>query len=104
PVYSAIKKNGRIAYKEARSGREMKLEERPIKIHYFHITNIEMPYVSFEIKCSKGTYIRSVAHDFGKILGCGACLAELRRIGVGKFSVEDAFPPEQALEKILKEL
>jgi tRNA pseudouridine55 synthase len=100
PIFSAIKKGGKIAYAEARKGNEINLEARKITIHYFKITNIELPYVSFEVKCSKGTYIRSIAHDLGELLGCGACLAELCRTQVGEWRLSDA----KNLETVLKEI
>ncbi|MBX2909761.1 MAG: tRNA pseudouridine(55) synthase TruB [Chitinophagales bacterium] len=100
PIFSAIKKDGKTAYSEARKGNEVKLEPRVIKIHSFKITDINLPYISFEVKCSKGAYIRSIAHDFGKALGCGACLAELCRTEVGEWNLNNA----KTLEEILKEI
>lgn len=110
PIFSAIKKDGKTAYSEARKGNEIKLEPRKVTIHYFKIAHIDLPYVHFEVKCSKGTYIRSLAHDFGSILGCGACLAELCRTQVGDWSLEQAKSlneilrdiSEKPLEKVLK--
>lgn len=100
PIFSAIKKDGKTAYSEARKGNQVKLEPRTIKIYSFKISEINLPYVSFELKCSKGTYIRSIAHDFGKLLNCGACLAELCRTEVGEWHLSNA----KTLEEILKEI
>lgn len=90
PAHSAIKKDGVPMYKLARKGKEVKLEPRKVTIKVFEITNIEGPVVSFRVVCSTGTYIRSLAYDFGKALGCGAYLSSLRRTKIGEFSVDDA--------------
>lgn len=100
PIFSAIKKDGKTAYAEARKGNEIKLEPRKVTIHYFKITQIDLPYVHFEVKCSKGTYIRSIAHDFGAIVGCGACLAELCRTQVGNWNILQA----KTLDEILRDI
>ncbi len=94
PVFSAIKIEGVRAYKFARSndaGIEKKMQPRRIRINEFEITGINLPDVNFRILCSKGTYIRSLARDFGQKLGCGAYLEELRRTAIGNFRVEDAY-------------
>jgi tRNA pseudouridine55 synthase len=88
PVYSAIKKDGEALYELARRGEEVELKARPITIHSFTITAIELPLVHFEVACSTGTYIRSLAHDFGKALKVGGYLHRLRRTKVGDFNVE----------------
>lgn len=90
PVYAAIKKEGVALYELARRGKEVELEPRPIEIYEFEITSFHPPDIGFQIRCSTGTYIRSIAHDFGKVLGCGAYLSELRRTAIGDFKVEDA--------------
>ncbi len=90
PSYSAIWVDGRRAYKLARKGREVKLEPRKIIIDKFKITDYEEPFVSFEISCSKGTYVRKIASDFGEKLGCGAFLFELRRTKIGQYDINDA--------------
>ncbi len=95
PVYSAIKKDGRRLYESARAGKEVELESRTVVIREFEITKIEGPLVYFRIVCAKGTYIRSIANDFGKALGCGAYLNSLRRTKIGEFNVEDAITVEQ---------
>lgn len=90
PAYSAIKKDGVPMYKLARKGKEVKLDPRRITIHSFEITAIELPHVYFKVVCSTGTYIRSLANDFGAALGCGGYLSSLRRTRIGEFLVEDA--------------
>lgn len=90
PVFSAIKINGRRAYKFARKEKELKLEPRPIVISEFEITRIELPYVDFRIVCSKGTYIRAIARDFGNALQSGAHLTALTRTRIGEYKLEDA--------------
>lgn len=90
PVFSALKKEGKRLYEYARNNEEVKIEPRKVFISEFEITKIEMPEVSFRVKCGKGTYIRSLARDFGEKLGCGAHLSALRRTKIGRFSVEDA--------------
>lgn len=90
PIYSALKQNGKRAYDLARKGKDVKLEPRSIEIKTFELTRIALPEVDFRIVCSKGTYVRSLAHDIGQTLGCGAYLSALRRTRIGAFSVEDA--------------
>lgn len=94
PVYSAIKKDGVALYELARRGEEVDLKARPITIHSFEITDIQLPVVAFRVSCSTGTYIRSLAHDFGQALGCGAYLSSLRRTAIGDFTVENAVTME----------
>lgn len=95
PIHSAIKKEGKRAYELARAGKEVILQPRPVTISEFEITAIELPEVHFRIACSTGTYIRSLAHDFGQALGCGAYLQQLRRTKIGPFDVENALTPEK---------
>lgn len=95
PIHSAIKKEGKRAYEYARAGKEIQLEPRPVQITEFEITRIDLPEVHFRVVCSTGTYIRSLAHDFGQALDCGAYLQELRRTKIGAFKVEDAFSPDE---------
>lgn len=90
PMHSAIKVDGKRAYELARKGQEAELKSRQVTISEFEITAIELPSVSFRVVCSKGTYIRSLARDFGKALGVGAYLAELCRTRIGAFRLEDA--------------
>ncbi|WP_245623995.1 tRNA pseudouridine(55) synthase TruB [Flavihumibacter petaseus] len=94
PIHSAIKINGQRVYELARKGKEVKLEPRPVTIFSFEITAIELPVVYFKVTCSTGTYIRSLANDFGAALGCGGYLSSLRRTRIGAFQVEDAVPME----------
>jgi len=90
PIYSAVKVKGKRAYESARKGEDLKLKSREVEIKTFEITSIADNTVSFRVVCSKGTYIRSLAHDFGQKLGVGAYLSELRRTRIGKFDVKDA--------------
>lgn len=100
PIFSAIKVAGKTAYDLARKGKEVELQPRPIEIMEFEITNIDMPFIAFRVACSKGTYIRSLAHDFGKALQSGAYLASLRRTKSGNFNVDDAYSVEKWVELI----
>lgn len=100
PIHSAIKKEGKPVYLLARKGHEVKLEPRKITISAFDITKVEMPVIGFRVVCSTGTYIRSLANDFGKALGTGAYLSSLRRTRIGSFSVNDALLPSAFEEKI----
>lgn len=95
PMYSAVKHKGKALYKYARKGVELVREPREIEIFEFNITDVKLPEVHFRIKCSKGTYIRVIANDFGDRLGCGGYLTELRRVAIGKYSVDDAFKIEE---------
>ena len=94
PVHSAIKQNGKPVYLLARKGVDVIMEPRKITIHEFEITKIEMPVISFRVVCTTGTYIRSLAHDFGQALGCGGYLSQLRRTRIGNFNVKDAISME----------
>lgn len=95
PIHSAIKKDGKRAYELARAGKEIVLEPRQVKITEFAITRIALPEVHFRVACSTGTYIRSLANDYGQLLGCGGYLQELRRTRIGEHSVADALTPAQ---------
>ncbi|PKV48392.1 tRNA pseudouridine synthase B [Aquimarina sp. MAR_2010_214] len=90
PIFSALKKDGKRLYEYAREGEAVEISSRKITINEFEITRIQLPEVDFRVVCSKGTYIRSLAHDFGKALDSGAHLTVLRRTKIGSFSVEDA--------------
>jgi tRNA pseudouridine55 synthase len=90
PMHSAIKKDGQRLYLAARNGEEVEIDPRPVTIYEFEITNIELPLVHFRVLCSTGTYIRSLANDFGAALGVGGHLSSLRRTKIGSFKVEDA--------------
>ena len=90
PVFSAIKIDGNRAYDLARKGQEVEMKSRKTTIHYLNNIEIELPFVRFTVGCSKGTYIRSLAHDIGQELGVGAYLTNLRRTKIGDYSVENA--------------
>lgn len=90
PAHSAIKVDGKRVYELARQGKEVKLDPRPVTIKEFEITRIELPEVDFRVVCTTGTYIRSLANDFGAALGCGAYLSKLCRTRIGEFRVEEA--------------
>lgn len=94
PVFSAIKKDGKRLYEHARKGEEVEIAARKTTIHEFEITRIALPEVDFRVVCSKGTYIRSLAFDFGKALQSGAHLTALRRTKIGEFSVDNAITPD----------
>ncbi len=91
PAYSAIKIQGKRAYKKARQGQTTKLSPRQVFIQSFLITSIDMPRIQFEVTCGKGTYMRSLVHDFGQQLGVGAYLSTLCRTRIGDFRLEDAY-------------
>lgn len=93
PIFSAIKKDGKRLYEHARKGEEIEIQSRKIEISEFKITRIELPEIDFRVVCSKGTYIRSLAYDFGKALKSGAHLTALRRTKIGNFSVDNAVEP-----------
>jgi tRNA pseudouridine55 synthase len=95
PAHSAIKKDGKRVYELAREGKEVKLDPRAVTIMAFDITLIRLPEVHFRVACSTGTYIRSLANDFGAALGCGGYLQELRRTKIGNYNVEDAMTVEE---------
>ena len=95
PIHSAIKKDGKRSYDLARAGKDVVLDARPVTIGEFEIISITLPEVHFRVLCSTGTYIRSLAHDFGQLLGCGAYLQELRRTKIGNFTAGDALTPQQ---------
>ena len=101
PKYSAIKIKGKRAFDYARSDEEIELKARDVRIDGFRLGTDRFPELDFEVTCSKGTYIRSLANDFGKALGNGACLKSLRRTRIGAFKVEDAWPLEQLKQHII---
>lgn len=103
PAHSAIKINGERIYEKARRGEEVELKKRKITVNYFVIEKIEGPNVYFRIGCSKGTYIRSIASDFGKALGIGSHLSELRRTKSGDFNVDNAWKLEELIAEIRKQ-
>ena len=100
PVFSAIKKDGKRLYEFARAGEDVEIKSRQVEISEFEITAINNLELKFRVVCSKGTYIRSLANDFGKALDSGAHLSELRRTRIGKFKVENALTPEDFIESL----
>jgi len=91
PMFSALKHKGKALYKLARAGKEVERVPRQVEIFSFDIIKIDLPDIEFEIICSKGTYIRVIADDFGKELGCGGILSLLRRTEIGDYKVDDAY-------------
>jgi tRNA pseudouridine55 synthase len=102
PQYSAIKINGQPAYKSARLGKIVDIKSRDIDIYSIDNISLEWPILKFAVNCSSGTYIRVLAEDIGKILGCGAYLTELRRIKIGKHSINDAKKVESLINGLGK--
>lgn len=100
PVYSAIKVDGKVAYNQARKGKEIELKPRSVCIHEFELTRIELPEIDFKVTCSKGTYIRSLAFDYGKALESGAYLKALTRTRIGNFKLADALSVNEWVAKI----
>lgn len=90
PIHSAIKQKGKPVYLMARKGQDVVLEPRPITISSFEITKTELPVLHFKVVCTTGTYIRSLVHDFGQALGCGAYLSSLCRTRIGEFTLNEA--------------
>lgn len=101
PVFSAIKKDGKRLYEHARAGEEIEIASRKTTIYEFEITRIALPEIDFRVKCSKGTYIRSLAFDFGNALNSGGHLTALRRTKIGDYSVANGVLPEE-FEKTLE--
>lgn len=100
PVYSAIKKDGVAYYKMARKGIDVDIHPRSVEISKFDLTDVDLPRVEFSVDCSKGTYIRSLAYDFGAKLGSGAYLSELRRTKIGHFDVNNAWTVQDLVNYI----
>jgi tRNA pseudouridine55 synthase len=100
PIFSAIKKDGKKAYEAARNGEEIKLNARTVHIDTFEIERINSDTIQFKVVCSKGTYIRSLAHDFGKALNSGAHLSSLRRSAIGEYSVTEAISPQEFVTQL----
>lgn len=102
PAYSAIKQQGKPLYKLARKGIAVTPGPRQVQIHLLEIAEIRLPEVVFRVRCSKGTYIRSLAHDIGGALGCGAYLTALRRTAIGPYRVEEAWAMEPLVSALSK--
>lgn len=100
PMYSALKVNGKKLYELAREGKEVERKARPVTIHEIEVLEMNLPTLSIRVKCSKGTYIRTLCHDLGEKLGCGAAMAELERTKSGQFSLETAITLEELEEKL----
>lgn len=100
PIFSAIKKDGKRLYEFARAGEAVEIKSRSVNISEFEITGINDNTIEFRIVCSKGTYIRSLAHDFGKALGSGAHLSVLRRTKIGDFEVKNAISPIEFIKQL----
>jgi tRNA pseudouridine55 synthase len=100
PIHSAIKQAGKPVYILARKGKDVVLEPRTITIKEFEITSIDLPVLHFRVVCTTGTYIRSLAHDFGQALGCGAYLSSLCRTRIGEFTLDQAKSLPETLEWI----
>ena len=100
PMFSAIKKDGKRLYELARAGKTIEIKSRKVTISEFEITKIDLPIIEFKVVCSKGTYIRSLANDFGKALHSGAHLSSLRRTKIGNYSSKDAYSIDMFLNTI----
>lgn len=100
PIFSAIQQDGKRLYELARAGKTTEIKTRKVTIEHFKITQVDLPRVRFEVVCSKGTYIRSLAHDFGKALDSGAYLSSLRRTAIGSFKVADAQSLSEFIENV----
>jgi len=100
PIFSAIKKNGKRLYESARRGEDVIIEDREIEIFSFNILKIDIPNIDFEVECSKGTYIRSLANDFGEELSSGATLTKLKRTKIGKYSVDKSISIDKFINSL----
>ena len=99
PMYSALKVNGQKLYDLARKGREVERQPRPITIHRLELVEFTGSEARITVECSKGTYIRTLCKDIGEALGCGACMAALRRVQAGEYTIADSVPLEKLLEE-----
>ena len=102
PVFSALKKDGKRLYEYAREGKEVEIKKRQVTISEFEITRFNLPEIDFRVVCSKGTYIRSLAHDFGKALHSGGHLSALRRTKIGDYNVNKAMDPNVFAQMLLE--
>ena len=100
PMYSALKVNGKRLYELAREGKEVERKPRPVTIFEIKTESIELPRVVMTVKCSKGTYIRTLCHDIGEKLGCGGCMEQLIRTKAGRFSIEESFKISEVEQKM----
>tara|TARA_B110000858_G_scaffold110203_1_gene125992 strand:- start:809 stop:1498 length:690 start_codon:yes stop_codon:yes gene_type:complete len=100
PIFSAIKKNGKRLYQSARLGEDVIIDDREIEIFSFNILKIDIPNIDFEVECSKGTYIRSLANDFGKELSSGATLTKLKRTKIGEYSIDESISVDKFIDSL----
>lgn len=100
PMYSALKVNGKKLYELAREGKEVERKARPVTIHYIEVMEMSLPQITIKVGCSKGTYIRTLCHDLGEKLGCGAAMAALERTKSGQFSLDTAITLAELEEKL----
>ena len=98
PMYSALKVNGQKLCDLARKGKEVERKPRPITIHELTLLGMEADGIRLRVRCSKGTYIRTLCKDIGEALGCGGCMQELRRVAAGEYTIEEAVPLQTLLE------
>jgi len=98
PMYSALKVNGQKLYDLARKGREVERQPRPVTIHELTLLGMEAEGVRLRVRCSKGTYIRTLCKDIGQALGCGGCMAQLRRVSAGEYTIGEAVPLQELLD------
>ncbi|MEM7551767.1 MAG: tRNA pseudouridine(55) synthase TruB [Bacteroidota bacterium] len=99
PLFSAVKLNGKRAYEYAREGSKIKLEAKTVVIENLSLEDSNFPEISFKVKCSKGTYIRSLVRDIGECLGCGATMTSLKRTAIGNFKVSEAYQLNELIQK-----
>lgn len=102
PSFSAIRKDGKRLYEYARQGEKVEADSREVEVYEFEITDIALPQVFFRLKCSKGFYVRSLARDIGKMLGCGAYLDSLKRTAIGNYNVDQALSIQEYVQNISK--
>ena len=100
PIFSAIKKKGKRLYEFARIGKKIDIQSRKVVIHNLEFSKINLPDLNFKLKCSKGTYIRSLANDFGKSIDSGGYLSSLRRTAVGSFKIKNSIQLQEFIEKL----
>ena len=101
PLFSALKKGGRRLYEIARSGENVEIEPRRVTVYELEILAVSLPDVTIRLTCSRGTYVRALARDLGRDLGCGAYLKSLRRMRVGEYRAEQSAPVQQFLERLI---
>ncbi len=97
PIFSAIKQQGKAVYHKARAGQAVTMESRPVTFHSISIVSVELPFVTLTVHCGKGTYIRSLVHDIGELLGVGAVMTDLERTSVGEFNNHEALTYDEAI-------